>query len=140
MSGQPHAQDALHLGKQPPAPTKEEAGWVPHYVKVLWRTDTSPAPTRNQTPNCQVCSAVTLLATLPWLPVTLLRWKQAFISWDVMAVWCMVTAFNSPQMVAPCFSDVTVTTYQYHNPQGYSLKHSLLCKLQISNCYLGSLL
>ena len=62
------------------------------------------------------------------------------ISWDVMIVWHMVTAFNSPQMAVPCFSDVTVTAYQSRDPQDYSLKYSLLCKLQISDCYLGSLL
>jgi hypothetical protein len=61
-----------------------------------------------------------------------------FLGYD--NIWHMVTAFNSPQMAAACFSNVTATTYQCHNPQDYSLKYSLLCKLQVSNCYVGSLL
>jgi hypothetical protein len=63
---------------------------------VFWRRDNSLAPTRNQTPYCQVCSIATILTTLPWLPVTLLCGMQGPISWDVMTVWRTVTTFNSP--------------------------------------------
>jgi hypothetical protein len=36
-SGQPHAPAALIPEKEPPVPTRQEAGWAPKPVRTLWR-------------------------------------------------------------------------------------------------------
>jgi hypothetical protein len=47
VSGQPHVLVALLLGKQPPVPIVEDAGWAPELVWIIWRREISGVPTRS---------------------------------------------------------------------------------------------
>jgi hypothetical protein len=44
VSGQTHAQATLSLGKEPPVPTGEEAGWVPEPHWTLLSREGNLAP------------------------------------------------------------------------------------------------
>jgi hypothetical protein len=48
VSGQLHTRTALAPRKEPLVPTKQEDGWTPEMVWMLWRRE-EPSPVGNQT-------------------------------------------------------------------------------------------
>jgi hypothetical protein len=53
------------LGKEPPVPIGQEAGWAPEPVWTLWRRENSISLAGNRTPSSQ--SPVPILTEISWL-------------------------------------------------------------------------